>query len=263
MSLSDDFRQHGFLSGIKVLSTDEAAAHRARFEAAEAAVGSLHYIDRVETVLDSAFELATHPAVLDAVEACIGPDILLYNATYIVKEPGSPAQVKWHQDLTYWGLEDEDAQVSMWLAVAPAPEAAGCMRMIPGSHREGRRDHATGSGDGNVLLLGQHLLDVDERQAVVCSLRAGEASFHHGWTIHASAPNVSDDRRIGLNVQYLAAHNRFAGAGDATAMLVRGEDRFGHFAPALPGSGRLDEETVRLWRRRDEEMKARFTTGTA
>lgn len=59
-----------------------------------------------------------------------------------------------------------------------------------------------------------------------CPLRPGEASFHHGWTVHRSAPNTSADRRIGLNVQYVAPDNSQHGAA-TTATLVRGEDRFG------------------------------------
>jgi len=39
---------------------------------------------------------------------------------------------------------------------------------------------------------------------VLCPLRPGEASFHHGWTLHSSRPNQSGDRRIGLNIQYLS-----------------------------------------------------------
>ena len=66
-----------------------------------------------------------------------------------------------------------------------------------------------------------------ERSAGVhCPLRPGEASFHHGWTVHRSAPNTSADRRIGLNVQYVAPDNSQHGAA-TTATLVRGEDRFG------------------------------------
>ncbi|RUA23636.1 MAG: hypothetical protein DSY73_05705 [Actinobacteria bacterium] len=45
---------------------------------------------------------------------------------------------------------------------------------------------------------------VDDTDAVLCSLRSGEASFHHGWTLHSSRPNQSGDRRIGLNIQYLS-----------------------------------------------------------
>jgi len=106
-------------------------------------------------------------------------------------------------------------------------------------------------------LLGQQIRDVDTSGAVFCELEAGQASFHHGWTIHASSPNVSDDRRIGLNVQYLAPHNRMVDAA-ASALLVRGTDRHHNFASDEAPSGDLGEGALAAWWERNEQMKANF-----
>ncbi len=259
-SVADRYLADGFVSGLSLLDPAEAADHRAALELAEGELGPLHYIDKVHTVVRSAYELCRHDRVLDVVEQLIGPNILLYNSTYIIKEPAAAAKVNWHQDLTYWGLADHDAQVSMWLALSPATEASGCMSMIPASHLGGAREHETGSNDGNLLLLGQQLTAVDESSAVVCSLEPGEASFHHGWTVHASAPNRSDDRRIGLNVQFLAAHNRHLVDEQATSLLVRGVDNFGHFGLDRPAQQAVDHEAVPNWRKLDEQAKANFKT---
>ena len=62
-------------------------------------------------------KLATLPQLLDVIEQLIGPNILLYNTTYIIQEAHTESHVRWHQDLTYWGL-DSDAQVSVWLALS-------------------------------------------------------------------------------------------------------------------------------------------------
>ena len=74
----------------------------------------------------------------------------------------------------------------MWLALSPANEASGCMRLVPGSHLVGRRGHRPTADDANVLFQGQTVDGVDESAAALCPLRPGEASFHHGWTLHAS-----------------------------------------------------------------------------
>ena len=131
------------------------------------------------------------------------------------------------------------------------------MKMIPGSHVDGLVEHETGGGDGNLLQLGQYIADVDDGDAVHVPLEPGEASFHHGWTVHCSAPNVSDDRRIGLNVQYLAPHVTFTG-DRATAALVRGEDRYGFFDPTPVAERDLDEAAVRTWEAASEAMRAGF-----
>jgi hypothetical protein len=44
-------------------------------------------------------------------------------------------------------------------------------------------------------------------------------------------PNRSDDRRIGLGISYIPTHCRCSARQRLSAMLVRGEDRHGHFDP--------------------------------
>lgn len=245
--LSETYSRDGYISGVPILDAAEATRHRRALEDAEAAHGPMHYKAKMHTVLRSPLEVVTHPSVLDVVEALIGPDILLYDVEYIIKEPHTESHVSWHQDLTFWGLSD-DAQVSLWLALSPATAESGCMRMIPGSHLEGVYDHRTSKDDTNVLLQGQTVDGVDESRAVMCPLAPGEASFHHGWTLHASMPNRSPDRRIGLNAQFLAPHVRQTKHDRDTAMLVRGQDRYGHFAPDHPATGDFEEAAVPRWR---------------
>ena len=258
-ALGETYRESGFVSSVPILSTEEAATHRKSLEDAEAQIGPLHYVNKIHTVFASAYELVTHPVVLDIIESIIGPDVLLYNSNYIIKEPGTGAYLAWHQDLTYWGLDDDDAQISMWLALSPATAESGCMVMMPGTHADGRAEHVEAPGDGNVLLLGQQIVDVDESLGVHASLDPGQASFHHGWTIHRSAPNVSDDRRIGLNVQYVAPHNAQDGPAHS-ATLVRGEDRFGHYDGEPRPKSALDVTGVEALLEADREMKDSFQT---
>ncbi|MDU8944560.1 phytanoyl-CoA dioxygenase family protein [Ovoidimarina sediminis] len=248
--LAARYRLDGYISGIPVLTGAEAATHRRALEKAEAEQGPLHYKAKLHTVMTSPLALATHPRVLDVVEALIGPDILLYDVTYIIKEPHTASHVSWHQDLTYWGLSD-DAQVSMWLALSPATEVSGCMRMVPGSHLAGRLEHETGEDADNVLFQSQTVHGVDEGHSVICPLAPGEASFHHGWVLHASMPNRSDDRRIGLNVQYIAPHVRQTKHDRDSVMLVRGEDRYGHFMRDVPATANFAPETVARWHELD------------
>ena len=238
------YARDGFVSPVRFLSEEQVFAHRQIMESAEAKIGKLHYKAKVYTILTSPFELATLPVVLDVVEEFIGPDILIYNIEYLVKEPRTPSFVSWHQDLTYWGFDSDDL-VSMWLALSPATQESGCMRMIPGSHTVGMMEHAKTKDENNVLYQGQTVAGVDEKLAVVCDLKPGEASFHHGWTLHASMPNHSDDRRIGLNVTYLRPSMRQLKHQNDSAVLVRGVDSYGHFLPDKPAERDLDVEDLK------------------
>ena len=259
-ALAGRYRRAGLVSGIRIFDAETALSHRVRMEDAEAQVGPLHWQDKVHLILTSMWEMVTHPALLDAVEACIGPNILLYNSMYVVKEPHTPAKVNWHQDLTYWGLSDDDAQVSAWLALSPATIESGCMQMIPGSHLGGRRDHTIPErpADDDVLHHGQFIEGLDTSRAVHTVLEPGEASLHHGWTVHSSMPNRSDDRRIGMNAQYLAPHCRQLAHNQDTAVLVRGVDRYGHFGIDVPATTDLDPAALARQRAFTELIKRTY-----
>ena len=237
------YREDGFITGVEIISEQSALEHRRVFEDAEKRSGAMHYKTKIHTLLASPFELATNPLVLDIVEHLIGLNILLFNATYIVKEPQTRSHVSWHQDLTYWGLSD-DAQVTLWLALSPATAESGCMRMLPGSHRIGCAEHRVTDDKDNVLFQGQTIDGVDETSAVHCPLLPGQASFHHGWTMHASMPNASDERRIGLNVQYIAPYVRQTKHNMDSAILVRGVDEYNHFSVDQVASQDLDPTAV-------------------
>ncbi len=129
MSYSEQYNAQGYLSGIEILDIDEVADHRRQLERAEQQIGSMHYLAKVHTILSSAAKLVSHPSILDVVEQLIGPDLLIYNATYIIKEANAKSHVSWHQDLTYWGLDSDD-QVSVWLALSDASSHA-IWRLLP------------------------------------------------------------------------------------------------------------------------------------
>ena len=223
------YRSEGCHFPVTVMSPDEAQAHRHRLEAAEAAQGPMHYRVKPYLVLSSANEIARHPALLDAVETVLGPDVLLWDSAYVIKEARDSRYVSWHQDLTYWGLDSDDV-VTAWVALTPATAANGGMRFVPGSHTAGRHAHRDTHAADNILHRGQEAaVEVDDAAAVDIVLAPGEASLHHGWVLHASHPNPSDDRRIGLTIQYVAPSVRQTVGREESATLVRGRDRFHHF----------------------------------
>lgn len=225
----DSYHRNGFLSPLTVMTAERARGCRQRVEAAEAAFGAMHYITKPHLLLMLADELAHDATMLDAVEDIIGADILLWDSTFIIKEPGNDKFVSWHQDLTYWGLDRDDV-VSIWLALSPATVESGCMRMMPGSHRGGRVEHKLTADGANLLSRGQTIAaELDETKAVDTPLQPGQMSLHHGWTFHASHPNRSKDRRIGLNMNLAAPSIRQTRFEGDSAMLLRGQDRHGHF----------------------------------
>ena len=238
--LKAQYEEAGYFSPIPLIDRKKAASYLELLEAIEHKTGSLHYRSKIHTVLGMAHKLATNKQLLDSVEILLGPNILLYNATFIIKEPHSDAHVSWHQDLTYWGFNDVK-QVAAWIALSDATEENGCMHMIPGSHKGGQLTHEATTDSSNVLHHGQTIQDVCEQESICVPLKAGEASMHHGWTMHASYPNKTDNRRIGLNLNYISTDMYQTQTKEDSAMLVRGIDNYKHFKVDTPASPVFNE----------------------
>lgn len=225
------YGSRGFYAPVRAFSEAEAAEYRRRLEHHEGRAGApLQGNLRVKTHLLFTWvdRLVRHERILDAVEDLIGPDILCWTTNFFIKEPQSPGFVSWHQDAAYWGLEPDDV-VTAWVALSHSNAVSGCMKVIPGTHRESHIPHVDTFHEDNLLTRGQEIaVEVDEHQAVEVPLAPGEISLHHIKLVHGSAPNRSDDRRIGLAIRYIPTHVRQTKHRDS-AMLVRGADAFGHF----------------------------------
>ncbi len=230
--LNRQYRKDGYLFPFTAMSREEAAGYVAALEAHEAAAGGplvSNYRHEVHLLFTWADRLIRLPRVLDAVEQLIGPDILCWVTNFFIKEPRDGNFVSWHQDATYWGLEPLDDVVTAWIALSDAPVESGAMKFLAGSHRWGQRAHNDTFDEKNLLTRGQQLDgEIDESLAVDVPLSAGEFSLHHVLLAHGSHPNATGNRRIGLAVRYIPTSARQTKIRD-TAVLVRGEDRHGHF----------------------------------
>jgi non-haem Fe2+, alpha-ketoglutarate-dependent halogenase len=185
-------------------------------------------------------ELVREMAVLDGVEGVIGPNILCWASGFFTKEAHDPSYVSWHQDLTYWGLEPADI-VTAWVALSPSTPESGCMRVVPGSHRQEVLPHTETFAAHNLLSRGQEIeVEVDEREAADVVLQPGEMSLHHVKLIHGSGANRADDRRIGFAVRYVPTYVRQTAGSEDSAMLVRGVDTYHHFLEETPPAADLD-----------------------
>ena len=255
MALAGDaalqYHRDGYLSPIRVFAPEEALAYRARLEGIEGSgrlpAGALR--SKCHLLLTWVDEIVRHPKVLDAVEAIVGPNILVWGTSFFIKEPRNKSFVSWHQDLTYWGLEPPDV-VTAWIALSASTQENGAMRVVPGSHTLEVLPHTDTFAADNLLSRGQEIrVDVDEAKAVTLELEPGQMSLHHVKLIHGSEPNPSSKRRIGLAVRYVPTHVRQTAGMVDSAMLVRGVDTHGHYdhepVPRFDG-----DPVARAWHRR-------------
>jgi ectoine hydroxylase-related dioxygenase (phytanoyl-CoA dioxygenase family) len=229
----DFYAAQGYLAPLRAFAAAEATALRAKVEAAEAGPipASPYLRNKTHLVFTWADALIRHPAILDAVEAIIGPDILCWGAGFFIKNATDPSFVSWHQDSTYWGLEPPDI-VTAWVALSDSTAENGAMRVVPRTHLLDQVPHRDTFAAGNLLSRGQEIMvEVDPTQTVALELQPGEFSLHHVRLVHGSEPNPSTRRRIGFAIRYLPTRVRQTQAARDSATLVRGTDRFGNFDP--------------------------------
>lgn len=226
------YKRDGFLFPIDAFSPGEALGFRERLEAFEQAEGRQFgkgHNFKPHLLFPWVDALVRHPAVLDPVGDLIGQDIRLFHFTIWPKSAGDRAYVSWHQDATYFGLEPA-VHVTAWVALTDAPPEAGCMEVLPGTHRQGQLHHARSDDADNMLSRGQTLtVDFDRSNSVFMALKAGQLSLHHTHLIHRSGPNLSSDRRIGFGLSYIPTSARCRSPVRQAAALVRGVDRYDHF----------------------------------
>ncbi|HEU4796514.1 MAG TPA: phytanoyl-CoA dioxygenase family protein [Pyrinomonadaceae bacterium] len=228
------YANDGLLFPIRVLSAAEAVRYRDALEqvAQSCGEGYRRRFDNLHLFFPWAYRLATEEQLLDVVESILGSDLVIDGTLVFYKPPQDSSYASWHQDSVYSGWHLTPS-VSAWIALTPSEPANGCMRAVPGSHKDGLLDHDTVSGDPNLLnRRGERLrMDVDESQAVDIVLQPGEMSLHHTNLVHGSKPNGSDGPRIGFIVRFVTSQttNR-----EREVMRVRGNADCSHLRLAPP-----------------------------
>ena len=225
------YRQNGIHFPVDVLTSDMAAELLAKLQSIESANGgrlSGRLTQKPYLLFPWINQLIYHPAILDAVEDVLGPNLLCWSAQFFIKNARDPSFVSWHQDATYWGLSSPDVMTA-WVALTPSTVPSGCMRVIPATHHE-QVSHADTFSDGNLLSRGQEIaVNVDLDKAVDVVLQPGQMSLHHVLLFHGSEPNTTDHRRIGFAIRYIPTHVRQLSPIRDSATLVRGVDTFNYF----------------------------------
>ena len=251
------YEADGWVSPVDLLTSEQADECRSQLEAWELLRGGSlpsHERSGAHILFPWIDELMRAERILDAVEDLIGPNILCWNSVFWIKEAQSSSYVGWHQDLQYWGLSNSDV-VSIWIALSNAGEDAGCMNVIPGSHKE-TIEHAETYAKNNLLSRGQELeIDISQRKTVPMALKAGQVSFHNVRTAHGSGPNKTNDRRIGLSFHYMPPHTEQTLSEWDSASLVRGTDQYRHFEHCPQPSADLEPNAVDFHKRASDAMR--------
>lgn len=265
------FSDEGYYAPLPAIEPEHAAALHADLNRLEREHGAEVWKRtklKPHLLIKSINDLMRTPAILDAVGRVLGPDVMVWGVGIFAKPARSSDFFSWHQDSTYWGLS-EPALATAWVALTPSTSESGCMRVVPGSHKQAQIPHRETATPGNLLSRGQEVaVEVDERQAVDLVLRPGQMSLHNVMTVHGSNPNRADHPRIGIGIRYIAAHVAHAPGFRDSATLVRGQDHYGHYVLEPKPAHDFDPDCVALYdqmvvesRRRAAQEAVRIKAG--
>jgi phytanoyl-CoA hydroxylase len=135
--------------------------------------------------------LLKEPFLLDRLEQLVGQHVVMplaHHNCIMTKQPEYSSDTGWHQDTRYWSFSKPDL-VNLWIALGPETPENGCLRVLPGSHRE---PISADQLDELKFLRtdipqNQKLLD----SAVSVELSAGDALFFHARLFHAATRNYT------------------------------------------------------------------------
>jgi hypothetical protein len=133
--------------------------------------------------------------------AVIGDRVALCRAVLFTKAARGGTHLPWHQDGgSFWGLT-RDPELQIWTALDDAPQAAGCLEFVPGSHLGGLATKLGG-------VIPDEVAERNPAPRLFVPARAGEALLIHNYVWHRSGVNDTDAHRRGLTVCYMDADIR-------------------------------------------------------
>jgi len=200
------FREHGYLNLGRIHNESELAEIGAEYDAlvtpeqilGPADAGGFPYRVMLHMLSPRLRRYTAHPGLLEIMMQLIGPDVRLWWDQGINKGPGSGAAVPWHQDngFTEGSIPE---YVTTWLSLDDSSLENGGLYVLPGSHKDGPRDHV-GGDDG----FYHYVPGVDESRAIALPASAGDVLIFSSLMLHRTVGNTTKDRqRRAWVIQYM------------------------------------------------------------
>ena len=175
---------------------------------ADGAAAKLRKLDNPVSERAHFRRLASAPALVELVEALIGPGVRVCFSQIFFKPPvvGGPKPV--HQDNFYFGCDAINGLVTAWVAMDAASVENGCLQFGDGTHQGPVYPHIAPPARPFDLQLAAD--DAARHPMTPAPVAKGGVSFHHGNTLHQSSPNRSGNWRRAVAMHYLNRHCRLA-----------------------------------------------------
>jgi phytanoyl-CoA hydroxylase len=166
---------------------------------------ALHYPHKISEPMR---DFIRHPALVNVLQAIIGPNVKCMQTMLFVKGPGNRGQ-GWHQDEFFIPTRDRSL-CGVWIALDDADIENGGLWVIPGSHKPGVIWQMAPNKDPRISgpTQSSYGFPFTEEDAVPVEVKAGSAVFFNGYLLHRSLDNTTTDRfRRALVIHNMSAES--------------------------------------------------------
>jgi ectoine hydroxylase-related dioxygenase (phytanoyl-CoA dioxygenase family) len=133
--------------------------------------------------------------------------VRIYHDQALFKEAGG-GHTPWHQDQYYWPL-DTNNTITLWMPLIDLTKDMGIMQFASGSHKKGYILSKEIS-DESEAFFHNYVKDHGYKITGSENIKAGDATFHAGWTLHNAPPNKTNTVREVMTIIYYADKTRIA-----------------------------------------------------
>ncbi|MBS1708440.1 MAG: phytanoyl-CoA dioxygenase family protein [Armatimonadetes bacterium] len=126
--------------------------------------------------------------------------VRLYHDQALFKEPGGGV-TPWHQDQFYWPLATDQA-ITLWMPLVDVDQVMGTMTFADGSHEQGFVPISQQISEASETFFDRYVSAKGFNLTSAGAMKAGDATFHTGWTLHKAPGNVTDRVRAVMTIIY-------------------------------------------------------------
>ncbi len=125
--------------------------------------------------------------------------VRLYHDQALFKEPGG-GPTPWHQDQYYWPL-DTNNTITLWMPLVDLTQEMGIMHFASCTHKLGYLT-PTEISDASEQFFNDFIREKNYPIEGASEAKAGDATFHSGWTLHNAPANQSETMREVMTIIY-------------------------------------------------------------
>ncbi|ASU33579.1 phytanoyl-CoA dioxygenase family protein [Mucilaginibacter xinganensis] len=128
-------------------------------------------------------------------------NVHIYHDQALFKEPGG-GPTPWHQDQYYWPI-DTNNTITMWMPLVDIDEAMGMLTFASGSYTKGSIFNYEIS-DESESAFADYVAENGFPISRAKTMKAGDATWHRGFTLHHANGNNSNKMREVMTIIYVA-----------------------------------------------------------